>query len=669
MARLPRGFQGQATQNTQVTRGFGNAQQGSLAQDLVAIRSEHRARRQKLIDQTYQADAEREFIRRVGEAQIEERKAISPTGEGFGQSLQGRYEKIREDIRKMAGREVNSEVVERTIGRLETSSVRQGVQDDRFEHERSVRYHTERLKDDIFDTARQAGNEDADLAQIVEAVEAKGLALLDASENDENLFRDTMRRARLEAVGAHVEGRIDREPFKVYQELKAGGFDHVLNDPSARNRLAAQALREHKRRQAEYERQQREVRARIKAEADDIEEALSIGSPVSDERILGLREIARGAGDDIIQGVEATIQIAQEAKEISGLSAKDGQDYVSDVRRASAQDGDASPVEVQRIKALDRAVKAKRTRINTDIVASGVSEGKIQPLDFDDFNLFAIPQRIAQAEAYARQNGKDAEYLTKDERDSLAIRIEDDLPLARDLARSKSGNLLLREVFPKNPDLVQLAQVSARGASLQFVEDAQLGFKLRKQKDYKPRVNSRLATESAASVIGSGMHVLPETEQAIIRNANAAYEARAQRQGLAGTQDDFDKKLYEELLSEAAGATKDARGRQVGGFASHRARGVKEKILLPPWMPAREFSKKFRGLTPQQVRRAAGGKGFTGDGAEIPPDSILRGMPVQDSLGRYAIRLGDVEDPEWVRNKDGGIYILDLNLLKHELID
>lgn len=467
---------------------------------------------------------------------------------------------------------------------------------------------------------------------------------------------------------AYGTARINDDPAALIADLNSGALDQRLNGRTKQTLLDA-ATREIERRQRESElaerRRQAELKQRVKAEIDDIDQILETFGTVPENRLAGLQALAGQAGDPALAAeITQKVLAATEVASIAVLPPGEGQARVNALKadetiRASAHGA-------RLVEAAQKAVNAKRARLDRDPVGTAIDEGLIEPLQPDALSLDVLNRRAAQSRAYAQENGIAPQILSESERNDFANYLAKDpngFTVAVGIAGTRGGDALLSEVFPKQPTLVHLAGLAASGADRAFIDDVRAGIEARSEKGFRslvPRVQGR---DTARAVIGAATVLDPEFAQAVIDSANAAYEVRGPQRNV--DPETLDTDLYTRLLNEAVGATFGPRGEQRGGFTTVRTDYGEQAVIAPGWMRADKFNNVFRTLSDDHIDRASGGRGaFTINGEPITNSQLRRMVPVPAGNGRYRLRYG----PEaYVFDQYGIDYELDLNRLRGDL--
>lgn len=470
-------------------------------------------------------------------------------------------------------------------------------------------------------------------------------------------------------AGAFGNAMLDEDPHELLDILNSGDLDDDLDGNDKANLLRAATREiEHRQRDAELaaRRRQAELRAEVKAEVEDVDQILETFGRVPDDRLARLQALAGQAGDPALAAeITEKVLAATEAATIAALPPKEGQD------RVNALKGDetvrASAAGARLVEAAQKAVNAKRARLDQDPVAAGIDEGRIAPLSPDALSIDVLNQRAAQARTYAAENGISPQILSQNEREDFADYLANDpngFTVATGIAGTRGGDAVLREVFAKQPTLVHLSGLAANGADRAFVRDARAGILARNEKGFKSLVPKAQGREAARDIIGAAAVLDPDFAAAVIDSVNAAYEVRGPARNV--DPENLDTDLYRRLINEAVGATFGPRGEQRGGLTGIDTAFGDQVVIVPSWMRADRFEKVFHTLSDDHLARASGGQEPVTIGGEPITSSQLRRMiPVPAGNGRYRLRYG----PEaYVFDaRTGDDYELDLNRLRGEV--
>lgn len=476
-------------------------------------------------------------------------------------------------------------------------------------------------------------------------------------------------------AAAYGEARINADPQGYARELESGALDDALA-PQVKARQIDAARNEIRRRQdrARIERERNESRAgaAYRSEAAAIERAVSMGLPVSEERLEALGGVAAQGGADTQGAYAVFADAARSAAALQDMAPAEARRALADIRKRVQARGDVTPVEADAIALIEKTVTGTETRLTQDFAGYLVDRGALAPLDLGALDRGALSARAAEADAASARLGVEAQYFTETERAALG-RLDPGGPEMLQIASLVAGHprapQMLAEIAPKNPELAHFGGLLAQNGSPAFVEDAVAGAAARRDAGFETAIRKGDATGDgalavASSVYGAAFALSPQTRRASENAAGLAYDGRAQRSGV--TREDFDPDAYGRALQEAAGGVYVREGRRevlYGGVAEIGSR----RVHAPSWIRNDRFEGVIRALGEDAIA-AAGGPAVTASGAPIDWREIKRGTPVAVREGVYQIALGDpASSPEWAMRPDGGVYTLDLNAIRDRL--
>ena len=321
--------------------------------------------------------------------------------------------------------------------------------------------------------------------------------------------------------------------------------------------------------------------------------------------------------------------------------------------------------------------------------ANRVEYSEIPDLDFSDQSNVAqsLRQRIAQAEDVARHYHGAAwkqkvQYLKPDERARLAaiasqggsasLSVAGLIAEHVDPERSKK---ILGEMFKEAPTAAVLGNLVAKTGQSAIARDIADGIALSKT-DFK-KVDPPTAVEArtaANSVHKGALNGFAHSEAAVIAATNFAYQLRAQRRGIAR----FDDGLWKQTFREVLGETTNREGETFGGITVGRSGffgiGGPGAIVVPPNVKNSGFHDLRKAITLADVNAAYDPSDF----ADSRPRYVIEGRvgpPVSEQDfrnatleqfgdGQYWLNLGDSDDPQYLADRNGQPFVLDLNKLE-----
>lgn len=305
----------------------------------------------------------------------------------------------------------------------------------------------------------------------------------------------------------------------------------------------------------------------------------------------------------------------------------------------------------------------------------------VPPIDFASKDVSSqLRDRVARAEQVGAQYGIQPSYLRPEERAIIEkVTAAGGAPMLQMAATivDGAGNRapkMLAEVSKESPVLAHIGGLMTMNGSPGLMRDAAEAVTLRQDKTFKhPRwldkESDSIQTEQHKGTLetyGGAFFLEPDTGRAAAMTAQAAFFTRSARgAGFDPKLESTDaKKLYSRSLQEAAGATFQPDGTQIGGIATYKpGYWTNYKVLVPNNMKQDSFGSVIGAIKDEDIAGAQGA-----DGKSYTAHDLRRAVPVA-VRGGYRFAVGDPmsDDPQWIRGRDGNPFVLDLERLEPAL--
>jgi hypothetical protein len=342
------------------------------------------------------------------------------------------------------------------------------------------------------------------------------------------------------------------------------------------------------------------------------------------------------------------------------------QGYADDLRAEMATKG-VSPAGVARVEMAEKLSHEAAKQLKQDPLgwADRVGLAKIPPLELSEAGFGkSLEGRLVAAENVSQYYGRDAVYLRPEEKTRIT-RIAGQGGAAK-IAGPERAHKIFAELFSDSPVVAAIgAQVAASGATA-AARDAADGLAIqraengKKDGSFKARAPAAKMAAQLAVIENLGVYNnAPKADQAAIAMTNAAYEARARRDGIV----EFDAALWRKTYREAALGERTINDKIYGGISYTRGLIGSEPVLIPPDVRRDGFRELLGTVTPADVpgARLKGGEPITAEQL-----SAARLVQV-GGTGRYLLNLGSVDQPRFVQGVGRENYVLDLQALAPEL--
>ncbi len=317
--------------------------------------------------------------------------------------------------------------------------------------------------------------------------------------------------------------------------------------------------------------------------------------------------------------------------------------------------------------------------------------------DIADFTM-NVDNRIAHAKTVAAFYNRKVKFFTTNERKAIentfanAQTTDQIIQLSTVLVKGfgVESNLAFKEISKDNTFLSHIGGLTLinNGVASPAVELAAEGYLLSKKPELSKAYLVKSTDPNAISVFNKYENAFNEntdTFNNVVEAANYIYAAQLRKKGK--TVDNFNSTDYKKAFEMAAGATHtDIWGSNKyfsknGGF-DEDTRG--NMVWIPPWVENGKFDDIIERLKSDEklwLKASSNGQnGIIGDGPNLGKEITLSEIfkekdPYFVSVGngKYKIAMGDDPteegaEPEYVMNSDGGFFIINLNLIRSEII-
>ena len=316
----------------------------------------------------------------------------------------------------------------------------------------------------------------------------------------------------------------------------------------------------------------------------------------------------------------------------------------------------------------DPLSRAAQDRVVTSIKTMNILSN---PKAFAD----AFAARIPQAEAVAQFYGRPVEYLLPSERESIKeLAAAGGQPMQQvastiiDKLGPRAG-AFFKEIGGVAPQFAHLGRLQMLGADQSTLSDLSAFQRISQDKDASkqivklPEATVQLGAQDSYK---SAFQAMPE----FAGNAKAAAQKLLEIRSLRNGTDpkDASKADTARAFQEAAGARFDGNV-QYGGVGSYKPSfwSSTQTVPVPPGVRADALPSIVSAVKDADV---AASPPMAGDlKSLIPMATVAKGNLVAAAHGAYWVAMGDPlgRDPQWVMNKDGGKFLLDLNALEPAL--
>lgn len=467
--------------------------------------------------------------------------------------------------------------------------------------------------------------------------------------------------ARLKGAFTRLPDTASRERFVAdLQQKYMAGADPLLNEflPDDFERLAGGMVSDIRSEKVASNAAAAGVKQEVKAVAEMAKDGYGLSE--TDATALEARVIATGDPELIanLDGARNTLGFVQNARKMPPNELQ---------RRVEAYQADlaksATPEAVARLKLAEDVLATTRDNIARDPIEWASKTGLIQVPELDLSSPQAaaksLKARAAVAGEIATYYGRDVRFFRESEKEALVSATRQGGPQLVDMATTLVGALgtdapkALSEISKDAPEAAVVGGLMTTNGDPAFVKDVATGLQLRAtDQAFKPLA----PTESqwrpiAASAYGNALTVSPETQSALIASANAAYEIRARRLGLAS----FDPDVYDQALRQAAGEV-TINGETYGGIATYRG----HQVLVPAEVKQDSFDDLIEDIRYEDIPSNGVYPHANGKGVNIATFRSATLVSIGD--GRYWAAMGEPEsdNPQYLQGPDGKLFVLDL---------
>lgn len=498
-----------------------------------------------------------------------------------------------------------------------------------------------------------------------------GKPLVDPTQRESLLrgARQTMIEARLLGAFGRLEGPQAKGEFiqKLEQDWQSG--EGLAKEFDLRGMRAMRSMLEGELRRTESE---RGIMARsLEKQIKDVARAAEKGITPSPDDMASLKSAVTSSGNPELAGTldaaEATMKWMQGA---SRGTPGQLQAYVEAEDARLKKDGyKIGAGEIEHVDAAKKLLGEMRKGVKDDPLgwASQVRLVDVPPLSFESNDAFrtSLSQRIAKAEQVGAIYDQAPVFLRPEERRRMIALAAPGGAQLLDVVKQISAAAgpraadVLGEIAPQAPTLAVIGGHVGLLGNTAVAMDVADGVALARTKDYKPATPaSSKAQQWLYEALGNALGGVPQNERAFIDATNAAYAVRLQRRGEQENADVW-KSTLRQLLGERSRA-----GETFGGVTQYRG----TSIVVPPDIKQGEFGSLVRAIRPEDFgdnppRNAAGPATL----------SEIRGAKLTVRPGNggndFYLNTGSEEAPQWLVDKSGKPFVLNLAQLKPALLE
>ncbi|MBS9720036.1 transglycosylase SLT domain-containing protein [Tianweitania sp. BSSL-BM11] len=458
---------------------------------------------------------------------------------------------------------------------------------------------------------------------------------------------------------------------KMKADFAAGGVDGLDGDGFATLDEALTRLETNKRREAAGA--ERDFRERGDGFAVRVANGLNVNPDDMARYALDADKTAQGKA-----ALEETNAKISTARAIRDFSVTEGDAYVTGLRKQYGKD--ATESQLRRLAFAEAVLADKKKAIATDAVSYAETQELIPetPMLTDagtaEDMASIMRSRVKTANDAAEQLGTRPRFLKAGEAKAIADAMRKDPAQGISAAASiiagagdRAGEVLA-EFGDDAPMVAESGAIIAAGGSARAAQDVVLGYGKDANGKELTRLKPTEQTTNFKRVTGSALSLVPRDAQRIDRAAASIARKRISEEGVERDSDEA-LAIHEQAINEAAGAVFD-RGVQYGGFVPYEG----TTVAIPPAIRADRFEDLFWALTDEDLAsvsarpRVGFGMGFNGRYEKTPLRTLADAKPVAVN-GGFAFAVGEPgsEDPQFIQDENGGVFVLDLMALRDRL--
>lgn len=440
-------------------------------------------------------------------------------------------------------------------------------------------------------------------------------------------------------------------------------------------------------------RQATAVATAINGEIDAIDTIAATGNLPSADRIAALRTRAADANNpEVARAADAALANLPIVASWHQMSPAQLEGELSRVETQMRERG-ADERSIALLKTGRTLLENMRKGITNNPLGWANQTGTVSvpPIDFAGENAGAeMRNRIAVADVVAQTYGGPKTYLLPEEKRALEAATASGAAPMQQVAQlivngfgSRAPDVL-REVGQQSPVLAHMGGLLSGnlfgGGSPAFANDVAAGAALLRNEETRKQLPpwarqpsntvARFETGRQVEQYGDAFLLVPDTARAAGQSAQAAFIARAQRQGFDPSvtdPSDPTRKAYDRALQEGAGATFTADNTQFGGVVSYKSGTfgfrATNHVLVPGNVRTDSFRDVITKIRDDDLSRLPISP-MTADGKVYTARDIQKALPVAVP-GGYRFSMGDPAsaDPKWVRGADGRPFVLDFEAM------
>ncbi len=323
----------------------------------------------------------------------------------------------------------------------------------------------------------------------------------------------------------------------------------------------------------------------------------------------------------------------------------------------------ASEADIRVLAFGDTMLADKKAALAADPVSYAERNGVIAPTGAltdaatADEMAAQLSRRISAAEIAADHYGARPRFLKAGEAKALAAAVKANPESGASIAGaivSGAGERVeevLAEFGQDGTIILDAGAILAAGGSARAAEDVIAG----ETGDAKAKLKAAAERQRFREIVDHALQARPDDNRRIRRAANAIAAKRLTDEGIDPESAEA-AEIFDQALHEAAGGTFH-QGVQFGGFADYNTGWFStERVLVPPSIRADLFDDVVRAVRDEDLTiKPEGGVG------------VLEGKTPMRIGGGYVFYTGEHDEPEFVADETGKLFVLDVESLMPKL--
>ena len=387
--------------------------------------------------------------------------------------------------------------------------------------------------------------------------------------------------------------------------------------------------------------------AEVRQDVSDFEKIAEQGFSPKPGQLAALRTRVAEAGDPDVRQSFAQAEAVVQWQDVARKWTPQQLDGEIRAETERLREGGATAFDAKRLTMANKLLDTMRTELKQDALgwAERVGHIQVQPIDFaaPDGGASSVAMRVKQANSVADHYGLEPKYLRPDERQRLAMGLDEggDRALAVAGAISSAAGDRARDIFAEvskeSPTAAIIGGMVAETGLSAAARDAVEGIKLRKAPGFQSAGGSRqIVRKALTDELGAALSGMPTAENAITDTANAIYEIRARKQNIT----DFDANIWRQGLREAIGE-RTINGEKYGGIDDANPGWGQRNIIIPPFIRQDGWRQTIDAIQPGDLEGAGLSVPVGSDGKPVSLNRVKGGTLVQTGNGRYGVNLAD----------------------------